>query len=188
MNKWTCLFLCTDEDWCFQSINLYLITPRLDNLLLKAFEVAVKVPNFSFCCLMFIFFQMWFQLHARFLWLSNDMSPLTLCENKAQMTLCNLVCEQQIRLVGWWITVQSMSMSVRITISSHLFCAACSNLGSKLGLSQPQNTFHQTYRLCPVFFSLDIFISKYRTWPPNSDRNHNLTYCCSFCSVFPCWL
>lgn len=43
-------FFCTDEDiLIFQSIY------RLDNLLLKTFGVAVKVPNFSFLLLDVLF-------------------------------------------------------------------------------------------------------------------------------------
>lgn len=119
------------------SIIMYLITLRLDNLLLKTFGDAVKVPHF--CCLMFLFFQMWFQLQTLYvgcLWSGNDTFPLILCNNKAQMTLCNLVC------VGGTVDhCAVMSVSVHITFSSDFFCIACSNLGPKSGSTQHGNTY-----------------------------------------------
>lgn len=143
INKWTCLFLCTDEDilifqkiYIYKNVILYLITPRLDNLLLKTFGVAVKVPNFSFCCLMYLFFQMWFQLQTccpGFLWLSSDTFFFSLGVIRRPKWRCAIVCVQQSSLVGWWITVQSKS--VHVTLSSDFVCIACSNLGPNLGSS-----------------------------------------------------
>ena len=128
------MFLCTDEDRLmfpkkYTNIILYVIIPRLDNLLLKTFGVAVKVPNFSFCCLSFLLFQMWFQLHAGFfLWSSNDRIPLTVRSNEAQTTLCNLVCVQTEQTGGLVDHCAVMSKSVHITFSSRFFDITCSNL------------------------------------------------------------
>lgn len=181
MNKWTCLFLCTDEDWCFQSINLYLITPRLDNLLLKTFEVAVKVPNFSFCCLMFIFFQMWFQLHSlveqwhdSFNFVRkqgpNDAVQFSMCatdQTGGMVDHCAVhVCPHHYQL------------------SPLLHCLLKSRI---TGVKSTSKYLSSDLQIVSSFFSLGMFISKYRTWPLNSDQTHNLTYCCSFCTVSPCW-
>lgn len=64
--------------------------------------------------------------------------------------LCNLVCVQKNRLVGWWIIVQSC-LCLSTLLASDFIRIACSNLGPKLGSSQHGNTSNKAEDLFPVF-------------------------------------
>lgn len=125
------------------------VSPRLDNLLLKTFGVAFKVPHFSLCCLMFLFFQMLFQvqiLHTEFLWLSNDILPLTLSRprwHRAIYCVCNTT--------DWWDggSLCSHVSHFQLTLFSHCLLKS----GTKIRVIFTPLEIQ--------FFSWDIFKTKF---------------------------